>query len=119
MTDDPDTDMRERARRALKRSLASVAPPSVQPTDPELVARIEAAPLTLPRRRRAIFLAVRLDGTSYAELAERTGLSVRQVEREVARAIAQIDRCLERREAVPPRAWWRRWFRFLVGWERH
>ena len=46
---------------------------------------------------------MRQGGTSSAELAGRTGLSVSQVEREVARAIAQIERCLERRETVPPR----------------
>jgi RNA polymerase sigma-70 factor (ECF subfamily) len=107
MTDEPDTDMRERARRALERSLAPDAPPPDAPPDPELLARIEAAVLTLPRRRRVIFLAVRLDGASYAELAERTGLSTKQVEREVARAIAHIDLRLEQREPkqLPP---WRR-----------
>ncbi len=110
MTDEPDPGLRERARRALECSLAPVAPPWDGPSDPELLARIEAALLTLPRRRRAIFLAVRLDGTSYAELAERTGLSIRQVEREVARAIAHIDRRLERRERPPLRPWWRCWF---------
>lgn len=110
MTNEPDTDMRERARRALERSLAPVVPPPDEPTDPELLARIEAALCSLPRRRQAIFLAVRLDGASYAELAEQTGLSVKQVEREVARAIAHIDRCLERHEATRSRPWWRRWF---------
>ncbi|HEX7711746.1 MAG TPA: sigma-70 region 4 domain-containing protein [Sphingomonadaceae bacterium] len=110
MTDEPDPQLRERAWRALERSLAPVALPRDQPADPELLARIEAALLTLPRRRREIFLAVRLDGTSYAGLAERTGLSVREVEREVARAIAHIDHCLERGGAVAPRPWWRRWF---------
>lgn len=114
MTNEPDPDLRERARRALERSLRSDAPPPDEERDPELLARIEAAVLTLPRRRRAIFLAVRLDGASYAKLAEQTGLSVTQVEHEVARAIAQIDRCLERREAVPPRAWWRRFWRRLL-----
>lgn len=108
MTD--DTDMRERAWRALERSLAPVAPPLDAASDPELLARIETALQTLPRRRRAIFLAVRLDGVSYAELATQTGLSVRQVEREVARAIAHIDRRLERGGAVPPDPWWWRWF---------
>jgi len=114
MTDELDTDMRERARRALERSLRPLPPSTSAPPDPELLARIEAALLTLPRKRREIFLAVRLDGASYAELAEQTGLSTRQVEREVARAIAQIDRCLEQREAVPPRAWWRRFWRRLL-----
>lgn len=109
MTDEPDTDMRERARRALERSLAPVAPPPDVERDPELLSRIEATLLTLPRRRRAIFLAVRLDGASYAELAAQSGLSIQQVEREVARAIAHIDRCLEQREAARSRPWWRRW----------
>lgn len=110
MTHEPDIGMRERARRALERSLAPVAPPPDESSDPELLARIEAALLTLPRRRREIFLAVRLDGTSYSKLAEQTRLSIKQVEREVARAITQIDRCLEQRDAAHARPWWRRWF---------
>ncbi len=110
MTDKPDPQLRERARRALERSLAPVASPPDEPPDPELLTRIEAALLTLPRKRRAIFLAVRLDGMSYAELATQTGLSVRQVEREVACAIAHIDRCLEQRETSRTRPWWQRWF---------
>ena len=111
MTDEPN--MREGARRALERSLRRDAPDEAR--DPELLARIEAALLTLPRRWREIFLAVRLDGTSYAELAERTGLSMERVEREVARAIAQIDRCLEQRKTAPPHPWWRRWLCPLLG----
>ncbi len=112
MTDEGLPELRERARRELERSLAPVARPPSEPSDPELLARMEAALLTLPRRRREIFLAVRREGTSYAELAEHSGLSIKQVEREVARAIAQIDRCLEQREtAEHARSWWRRWFR--------
>ncbi len=110
MTHEPASHMRQRARRALEQSLRLAAPLPNEPPDPALFARLEAALQTLPRRRRAIFLAVRLDGTSYAELAEQTGLSVRQVEREIARAIAQIDRFLERGKASPSRTWWRRWF---------
>ena len=106
MTDEPDTDMRERARRALERSLALVAPPPDAPTDLELLARIEAALLTLPRRRRAIFLAVCRDNANYAALAEQTGLSTRQVEREVAAALVQMDRALHDPRPDP---WWRRW----------
>jgi RNA polymerase sigma-70 factor (ECF subfamily) len=112
MTDHPNPDMRERARRALERSLWSDAPPAHEPPDPELLARIETALLTLPRRRREIFLAVRLDGARYAELAEQTGLSIKQVEREVARALMQIDRALHDRR---PERWWRRLLRLLAG----
>lgn len=105
MTDHPD--MRERARRALEGSLAPVAPPPHPPSDRALLARIEAALLTLPPTRREIFLAVRLDGASYAELAEQTGLPIKRVEREVATALVQIDRALH---DPRPQAWWRRWF---------
>jgi RNA polymerase sigma-70 factor (ECF subfamily) len=108
MTGERNTDLRERARRALERSRAPVAPQPDKPSDPELLARIEAALLTLPRKRRAIFLAVRLDGASYAELAAQGALSIQQVEREVARAIAHIDRWLEQRETSRTRPWWRR-----------
>ncbi len=107
MTDEPDTDMRERARRALERSLASLAPPADAPRDSELLARIEAAVRSLPRRRRAICLAVCRDDASYAVLSEQAGLSTKQVEREVAAALAQIDRPLHDPRPDP---WWRRWF---------
>jgi len=65
----------------------------------------------MPERRRTIFLALRLDGASYAELAERTGLSVRQIERELAPALVQLRRAV-REGACEPR--WRRWFCFLA-----
>jgi RNA polymerase sigma-70 factor (ECF subfamily) len=95
MTDEPKPQQqRERARRALKRSLRPAAPQPGKQTDRALRARLEAALLSLPPKRREIFLAVRLDGASYVELAGQTGLSTEQVEREVAAALAQIDRAL-------------------------
>ena len=112
MTNEPDPGLRKRARRALERSLAPAAPPPSEPSDPELLARIEAALLTLPRRPREIFLAVRLDGTSYAELAAQTGLSTKQIEREIAGALMQIDRALHDRR---PERWWRRLLRLLAS----
>lgn len=39
---------------------------------------------------RNVFLARRLDGYSYVEIAERTGLSVRAVEKQMSRAIQQL-----------------------------
>lgn len=54
--------------------------------------RLEAAMLRLRPRTREIFLAHRLDGLSYAEIAERTGLSVKGVEKQMSKAIAMIDR---------------------------
>jgi RNA polymerase sigma-70 factor (ECF subfamily) len=79
--------------------------------DSELLARIEAAVQALPRQRREVFLALRVDGRTYAEIAQATGLSEAQVERHVARAIAHIDRHLQRGEASPRPPWWRRLLR--------
>jgi RNA polymerase sigma factor (sigma-70 family) len=76
--------------------------------DAELLRRLERAIRTVPRRTREIFLAHRLDDMSYAEIAQRTGLSVREVERHMARAIYRLCREVDRE----PRRWWerlRRW----------
>lgn len=111
MTNEPDPGLRKRARRALERSLAPIEPLPNEESNPELLARIEAALRTLPRRRRAIFLAVCRDDASYAVLAEQTGLSIRQVEREVAAALVQIDRALHDPRPDP---WWRRVWHSLL-----
>ena len=58
--------------------------------------RLELAMGKLKPKTRAIFLAHRLDGLTYAEIAERTGLSVKGVEKQMSKAIAKIDRFLER-----------------------
>jgi RNA polymerase sigma-70 factor (ECF subfamily) len=74
--------------------------------DPELLRRLEAAVALLPRKQREIFLAHRLDNMSYAEIASHTGLSVRQVERHVARAIYKLCKQMD----GEPLSWWERWF---------
>lgn len=71
--------------------------------DPDTTKRIERAVRKLPRLQREIFLAARLDDMSYAEIAERTGLSVGQVEREIAKALVSIARRMNRQH----RRWWR------------
>jgi RNA polymerase sigma-70 factor (ECF subfamily) len=76
-------------------------------TEAEILERLEMSLRRMPERRQMIFLAVRLDGESYAKLAERTGLSVRKIECEVAAALVQLDRALHNRH---PARWWRRWF---------
>ena len=58
------------------------------------LARIEQAVLRLKPLTRQIFLACRLDGYSYAEIAKQTGLSVRGVEKQMSRAIKQLGRHL-------------------------
>jgi RNA polymerase sigma-70 factor (ECF subfamily) len=74
--------------------------------DSELMRRLEAAVATLPPKQREIFLAHRLDDLSYAEIASRTGLSVRQVERQMARAIYKLCKQMDGH----PLSWWERWF---------
>jgi RNA polymerase sigma-70 factor (ECF subfamily) len=69
--------------------------------------RIEQAMLTLPPKTREIFIAHRVHGLSYQQIADRTGLSVRRVERHIARALYGIDRTLE----GPPLRWWQRLLR--------
>ena len=56
--------------------------------------RLEQAVLRLKPLTRQIFLARRLDGYSYAEIAEQTGLSVKGVEKQMSRAIKQLGRHL-------------------------
>ena len=57
----------------------------------DMLARLEAAMLRLKPRTREIFLAHRIDGYSYAEIAARTGLGIKAVEKHMSRAIAHID----------------------------
>lgn len=54
--------------------------------------RLEAAVARLDPRTREIFLAHRIDGYSYGEIAFRTGLSVKTVEKHMSRAIARLGR---------------------------
>ncbi len=61
-----------------------------EPIDPKLVHRMAAALRRLPERQRAIFLAVRHDRATYAELASRYGISIADVEREFARALVAL-----------------------------
>lgn len=58
--------------------------------------RLEFAISKLKPKTRAIFLAHRLDGLSYNEIAELTGLSVKGIEKQMSKAIAKIDRLLDR-----------------------
>lgn len=57
--------------------------------------RLEAAMLRIKPRSRNIFLAHRLDGMSYVEIAEQTGLSVKRVEKIMSKTIAALARMME------------------------
>jgi RNA polymerase sigma factor (sigma-70 family) len=62
----------------------------------DMLRRLEAAVLRLKPRTREVFLAHRVEGLSYAEIAERTGLKVKGVEKHMSKAIAAIDRHMDR-----------------------
>jgi len=62
----------------------------------DMLRRLEAAMMRLRPRTREIFMAHRIDGLTYAEIAERTGISVKGVEKQMSKALVQLDRMLNR-----------------------
>jgi RNA polymerase sigma-70 factor (ECF subfamily) len=62
----------------------------------DLLRRIESAMLKLRPKTREIFMAHRVEGLTYAEIAERTGLSVKGVEKQMSKALRQLDRLIGR-----------------------
>lgn len=60
----------------------------------DMLQRLDTALRRLKPRTREIFLAHRVDGYTYIEIAARTGLSVKGVEKHMSRAIALVDRVL-------------------------
>lgn len=56
------------------------------------LARVEAAMRRMKPRTREIFMAHRLDGLTYSEIAERTGMSVSGVEKQISKAMVILLR---------------------------
>jgi RNA polymerase sigma factor (sigma-70 family) len=56
----------------------------------DLLDRLNLAMLELPQETREVFMAHRVEGMTYIEIAERTGLSVKQVEKRIARAMLDL-----------------------------
>jgi RNA polymerase sigma-70 factor (ECF subfamily) len=91
----------KRGRTATRRSTALHIPAedvALTGADPlahlearDMLERLETAMLRLRPLTREIFMAHRLDGYTYREIAERTGLNVKRVEKHMSRAIAQLD----------------------------
>jgi RNA polymerase sigma-70 factor (ECF subfamily) len=74
--------------------------------DPDRIERMQEAFDKIPRKQREIFLAHRVHGLSYAEIGRRTGLSVRQVQRHMAKALYKLSKQLDGEKL----SWWERWF---------
>lgn len=95
---------RHRADGRRSATLHVVADDAVMPpVDPhrqlesrDMLRRVEAAMLRLPDKTRQIFVAHRIEGLSYAEIAEQTGLSVKGVEKQMSKALATLDRLIAR-----------------------
>jgi len=60
--------------------------------DPATRARARAALDRMPARTRMVFVANRVEGLSYAEIAKREGMFLWQVKRHMLRAIRIITR---------------------------
>lgn len=81
----------------------AAAPPD--PLSAEQREQIRAAIAKQPILTQQIFFAHRFDERNYIEIAAMTGLTIREVESEIARVIVAIDHAL----SEPPRRRWRRW----------
>lgn len=62
----------------------------------DMLNRLEKAIMRLRPKTREIFMAHRIDGLSYAQIAEQTGLSIKGIEKQMSKALQQIDRMLSR-----------------------
>lgn len=95
--------LRNRARAAFLRATISAEMPEdvADPNDllaaleaRDLLNRIQTAMMRLSPKTREIFLAHRIDGATYAQIADRTGLSTKTVEWHMAKAIRHLHRSL-------------------------
>ncbi|GGD84511.1 RNA polymerase sigma factor [Tsuneonella deserti] len=60
--------------------------------DRDALARLEQAVARLNRRTREIFLLHRVEGLTYAEIADEVGMSVKGVKKQMAKALFQLRR---------------------------
>lgn len=93
--------LRDRARAAFHRSVVDIDPDDRPSGGADPVANLEARDMLgrmqrtldrLPPKTRAIFMAHRLEGATYAELANKYGLSVKGIEWHMSNAIALLHR---------------------------
>lgn len=82
---------------------AASAPPSPEQhvIDQQALARVRAAILELPARRRAIYLMQRMDDMSYSEIARHLGISVKAVEKQMSLALRALREVREKSDGEP------------------
>lgn len=95
--------LRNRARAAFYRAVSPVDDEkAVEPLDlaatleaRDELNRMQSAMQRLSPKTREIFMAHRLDGATYAEIAQRMGLSIKGVEWHMTKALRQLHRALD------------------------
>ena len=88
--------LRDRSQRSLELTSEQQLDQVAVLESRDTLRRLEHAVGKLKPKTREIFLAHRIHGFTYAEIAERTGLSVKGVEKQMSKAIAKIDLLLDR-----------------------
>jgi RNA polymerase sigma-70 factor (ECF subfamily) len=99
--------LRNRARAAFHRSIVDLdldPETTTDGTDPiamlearDMLTRTEVSLAKLPAKTRAIFMAHRLEGATYADLAKVHGLSVKGVDWHMTKAMAHLHRFVGKR----------------------
>lgn len=57
----------------------------------DMLDRLELAMLEVPSRDREVFMAHRIEGLTYGEIADRTCLTIKQVEKAIVRVLVALD----------------------------
>jgi len=101
------TELRGRAKQAYERArVHGLAEGDDKPPDAERVAAMDSALMRLSGLERDVFLAMRVDNLTIAEIAGEIGVSSEKAQRIFVRAFCNLERNL----ANPRRRWWRLWF---------
>lgn len=87
----------EQSRSAYEEAVIVGPDPLPLLEDRDLLVRIDEALAKLKPKTREIFMMHRLDGLSYAEIADRKGMSVKGVEYQLAKALDELRRRVGRR----------------------
>jgi RNA polymerase sigma-70 factor (ECF subfamily) len=88
--------LKERAQPTLELASDRQFDPVAELESRDTLRRLERAVAKMKPKTREIFLAHRLHGFRYAEIAERTGHSDKGVEKQMSKAMAKIARFLDR-----------------------
>jgi DNA-directed RNA polymerase specialized sigma24 family protein len=69
---------------------------------PERLAQLREAVAALPEPCRTILILCAVDGLDYRQISEKTGHSIKEIERAIAEGLVDIMRALDRMDSEPP-----------------